>query len=234
MEHNRLFSIGTVTKKDSIILNDRIDDRSALVFIAEHPYSGYYGTTVPDKKEPQSMYLVTDQNYDDDRIIRTIQAIKTHFKYDFDAVPGTISFLNKHLGVIRVRCVSYEHVPALLMAFRKEGLEFMSHRKFPPFEGIIRVTKYFKTEEAEKGIFFDLENPFFAYLHIDRHMDWNTFEKIYRDVRNNITEFSFDAALATMYDEKGLIDFIRIYDEKSSLEKLRTVYRKFKDVTGRY
>ena len=234
MALNKLFSIGTITKKDSIILNDRIDDKSALVFISEHPYSGYYGTTVPDKKEPESMFLVTDQHYDDDKIIRSIQAVKTHFEYEFDGVPGTISFLNKQLGMIRVRCVSYEYVPLLLKAFRKEGIEFMSHHNFPPFEGIIRVTKYFKTEEVEEDIFIDLENPYLAYLHIDRPLSWNTFENVYRDVRNNITELSFDGALATMYNEQGILDFVRIYDEKRSVEKLRVIYKKLKDIMGRY
>ncbi len=228
-----LFSIGSVTKKDWIILNDRIDDKSALVLISEYPYSGYYGTTVPDKKEPQSMYLVTYHDYTDDQIIRSIQAVKTHFEYAFDAVPGTISFLNKNLGIIRVRCVSYEHVPLLVDAFRKEGIVFMQHRNLPHFEGIIKVTKYFKTVEEEKGIFIDQENRYLAYLHIDKFLGWDTFEKIYRDVSNNITEFSFDAALATMYNEYGILDFVRIYDEKRSLDNLKIIYKKFKDRISR-
>ena len=234
MEKKKLYSIGKITKKDWIILNDRIDDKSALVFISEHPYSGYYGTTVPDKKEPHSMYLITDQNYSDDSIIRSIQQVKAGFEYVFDAVPGTISFLNKSLGMIRVRCVSYEHVPLLIEAFRKQGIRFMPHRSFTHFEGIIRVTKYFKTEEVEEGIFLDSDNPFLAYLHIDRVFDWDTFEKLYRDVSNNITEFSFDAAQAIMYNERGVLDFVRIYDEKRSLEKLALIYRKFKDLMGKY
>jgi hypothetical protein len=234
MEKNKLFSIGTITKKDWVILNDRVNEPTALVLISEHPYSGYYGTTVPDKKEPESMYLVTYQDYTDDQIIRSIQAVKTHFEYSFDAVPGTIGFLNKNLGVIRITCVSYEHIPLLIEAFRQEGIAFMQHRNLPHFEGIIRVTKYFKTEEADKGIYIDLENPNFAYLRIDKVMTWDTFEKIYRDVRNNITEFSFDAAMATMYDESGIIDFVRIYDEKRSLEKLRVIYKKFRDIMARY
>lgn len=234
MTISRLFSIGSITKKDSIILNDRINDKSALVFISEHPYSGYYGTTVPDKEEPQSMFLVTDHNYSDDQIIRSIQAVKTQFEYSFDAVPGTISFLNKHLGMIRVTCVSYEHVPILIEEFRKKGIAFMPHRSFPSFEAIINVTKYFKTEEVDEGIFIDLDSLYFAYLHIDADLPWNTFERIYRDVSNNITDFKFDAALAKMYNEKGLIDFVRIYDEKRSVDKLRIIYKKFKDIMGRH
>ncbi len=227
MTTRKLSSIGSITKKDWIILNDRIDEKSTLVFISEHPYSGYYGTTVPDSSEPQSMFLVTAHNYKDDRIIRSIQAVKTYFKYDFDAVPGTISFLNKHLGIIRVRCLSYEHVPELVKAFTAEGIDFMPHRKFPPFEAILRVTKYFSTEEVEEGIFLDVNNPYFAYLHIDRFLRWNTFENIYRQVKNNITDFSFDAALANMYDSSGVLDFVRIFDEKRSIEKLKILHQKF-------
>ncbi|MEE4213756.1 MAG: hypothetical protein V2I34_01750 [Bacteroidales bacterium] len=234
METPIFSSIGTTTKKESLILNDRIDDSSALVFICEHPYSGYYGSTVPDKPEPQSMYLITDQNYDSDMIIRSIQAVKKHFDYDFDAVPGLISFLNKDFGMIRVQCVSYQHVPRLIRALRKENIGFMPMRNFPSFEGIVRVTKYFKTEEARPGIFLDIGNPNFAYLHIEKEIEWNVFEKIYRDVSNNITDFSFDAALAKMYNEKGILDFIRIYDEKRSVEKLEIIHNKFKDIIQKY
>ncbi|MFO7756662.1 MAG: hypothetical protein R6V34_11850 [Bacteroidales bacterium] len=234
MAANEFYSIGTVTRKDRIILNDRIDDSQALVFIAEHPYSGYYGTTVPERKEPQSMFLVTDHNYDDNTIIRAIQAVKKDFEHAFDAVPGTISFLNKRLVMIRVRCLSYEHIPLLLDAFRRAGIKFMAQRKFPHFEAIISITKYFKTEEVEEDIFLDLINPCFAYLHIDNHLSWDSFENIYRDVRNNITEFSFDAALATMYNENGILDFVRIYDEKRSVEKLRIIHKKFRDIIARY
>jgi len=229
MEQKKLFSVGTITKKDWIILNDRIDDKSTLVFISEYPYAGYYGTTVPDRKEPQFMYLVTDKDYDNELIIRYVQAVKKHFEYSFDAVPGSISFLNKYLGIIRITSLPYEYVPLLVEAFRQEGIGFMQHRSFPHFEAMVKVTKYFKTEEVEEGIFIDLENPNMAYLHIDRFLDWDKFEKLYQDVRNNITEFSFDAALATMYNEYGIVDFIRIYDEKRSLEKLMIIYNKFKD-----
>jgi hypothetical protein len=234
MENATFSSIGTTTKKEDLILNDRIDDSSALMFISEHPYSGYYGSTVPDKPEPQSMYLITDKNYESDTVIRSIQAVKKHCEYDFDAVPGYISFLNKDLGMIRIQCVSYQYVPALIRAFRKENIDFMPMRKFPSFEGIVRVTKYFRTEEARPGIFIDTCNPHFAYLHIDRQLEWNLFEKIYRDVSNNITEFSFDAALAKMYNEKGILDFIRIYDEKRSLEKLEIIHNKFRDIINKY
>lgn len=234
MAADEFYSIGKVTRKDRMILNDRIDDNTALVFIAEHPYSGYYGTTVPEKKEPQSMFLVTDRNYDDDTVIRTIQAVKKDFIHAFDGVPGTISFLNKSLGIIRVRCLSYEYVPQLINAFRKEGIEFMTQRKFPHFEAIISVTKYFKTMQVEEDIFLDLDNPYFAYLHIDRELSWDAFENIYRNVRNNITEFSFDAALATMYDEHGLLDFIRVYDERRSVEKLRVILDKFNYIIPGY
>ncbi|MBN1388802.1 MAG: hypothetical protein JW965_10165 [Bacteroidales bacterium] len=227
-------SIGTTTKKERLILNDRIDCRAVLIFISEYPYAGYYGTTVPDKDEPKSMFLVTDTNYDDEKVIRAIQSVKSHFKHFFDAVPGTIKFLNYNMGMIRFRNISCKQIPELIKAFKDEGIKFMSHHNFHPFDGIIRVTKYFNTEEVEEGILIDIDNPDHAYLHIERKLTWETFESIYRDVRNNMTGFTFDAALATMYNERGVLDFIRIYDEKRSVEKLRTLYKKFKDIMARH
>jgi len=234
MASRKFSSIGTVTKKGKLILNDRIDCTAALIFIEEYPYSGYYGTTVPDKGEPKSLFLVTRTDYDDDKIIRAIQGVKSHCEYDFDAVPGTISFLNKNFGMIRIRNISCLQVLMLIDAFREEGIEFNHHQKFPAFEGIIRVTKYFNTEEVEDGIFIDLDNSLRGYLQIDRKLSWKTFENIYRDVRNNITDFTFDAALVTMYNEKGILDFVRIFDRKRTVEKLRVIYKKFKDIMGRY
>ncbi|MFO7851399.1 MAG: hypothetical protein ACQERS_06260 [Bacteroidota bacterium] len=226
MARGKFSSLGTITKKERLIINDRIECRSALIFISEFPYAGYYGTTVPDKEEPESMFLVTDKVHNVDEVIRTIQNVKSYYQHDFDAVPGTISFKNKRYGMIRIRSLSCQMIPSLIRVFREEGIKFARHHKHAPFEGIIHVTKYFKTEEVEEGIFLDLESTAYGYLRIYKYLQWDTFENVYSYARNNI-DFSFDAALATMYDENGILDMTRIYDEKRTVEKLRIIQDKF-------
>jgi len=234
MSLRNLCSLGSITKKEKLSTTDQVNDKSVLVFETGHPYSGYYGTTVPDSTEPMSLFLTTKHQYNDDKIIRAIQTVKTRLDYDFDAVPGSVTYGNRHLGIIRIRCLSYNHIAELAEEFRSEGVDFMPYQKFPPFEGIIRITKYFNTVEEEEGIYIDQENKAFAYLRIDKNLRWNTFENVYADVRNNLTGFTFDAALATMYDNKGIIDFVRIYDEKRSVDHLRQVRKTFLDVLNKY
>jgi len=177
-------------------------------------------------------------NYDTDKVIRAIQSVKPRINYNFDAAPGTISHIDRNMGMIRIRNISCKHVPGLIEEFKKEDIVFKHHHKFSPFDGIIRVTKYFKIEKIDDGIFidctFDCKNSHRAYLQIDKKLQWDTFEKIYRDVRNNIIDFSFDAALVTMYDENGMLDFIRIYDRKRTEEKLKILYKKFREVMASY
>lgn len=231
---NRILpSLGSVTKKERLTVADHISDNSILILETEHPFAGYYGTTVPDSDDPRSLFLVTRHHYNDDKIIRAIQGVKKFFKHSFDGVPAFITYSNKSFPVIRIRCISHMLIPELVGAFKKEGIEFLPKQRLSPFDGIIRITKYFNTEEVEDGIFFDTDNPSFAYILINAHLRWNSFESITQHVRNNIEGFTFDAALATMYDCTGVLDFARIYDEKRSAEKLSLIRSKYLELISK-
>jgi len=233
MEKRLLPSIGTVTKKELLAVTERVDDRSTLIFETEHPYSGYYGTTVPDKDDPKSLFIVTRHHYIDDKVIRSVREIKKYYSFAFDAVPGSITNNNKVYGVIRIKCLSHVRILELSSAFRKNGIEIMSKQRISPFHGIIRLTKYFNTMEVEEGIYFDLDNQAFAYIEIGRHLRWNSFEGITQHVMNNVEGFTFDAALATMYDQTGVLDFVRVYDEARSEEKLRIVRNRYLELIAK-
>lgn len=220
-------SIGTVTKKERLTVAEQLKSASALILETTHPYSGYYGTTVPDNDDPISIFLVTKHVYNEDKVIRFIQNVKKSFKFSFDGVPGQVSWSNKTLGIIRIRCISQVHIAELVEAFKKEGVEFMPKQRLSAFDGLIKITKYFNTEELEKGIFFDTDNPSFAYIQVDSHLRWASFESVNSHIIHNIDGLTFDAAQATMYDCSGIIDFIRVYDEKRSVEKLRRIRNRY-------
>lgn len=229
MKKRLLPSIGTVTKKETLTVADHITGTGVWIMETPHPYSGYYGTTVPDNADALSYFLVTRHQHNDDRIIRAIQGVKKNNDYQFDGVPGHISFNNKMYGIIRLRCVAEKDIPGLIKAFHTEGIDFMPLQKQAPVEALIYIKKYFNTEEVDEGIFFDLHNPSFAYLQIDHHFEWPTFEKVTKHIKNNVPGESFDAALSTLYDERGVIDAVRIYDEKRSVDKLRDIRRRYLD-----
>jgi hypothetical protein len=227
MSLRNLPSLGTVTKKERLTVADHFKGTSILILETLHPFSGYYGTTVPDNDDPMSIFLVTKHHYNEDKVIRFIQSVKKSFKIGFDAVPGQISWSNKTLGVIRVRCISQVHIGELIQEFKSVGAEFMAKQKLSPFDGLIKITKYFNTEEVEKGIFFDLDNPAMAYLQMESHLRWSSFESLKRHVMNNVEGANFDSALSTMYDCTGVLDFVRVYDEKRSPEKMRLIRNRY-------
>lgn len=220
-------SLGSVTKKEKLAVASHLRDVNSLVLETIHPYAGYYGTTVPDRNSAMSLFLVTRHHYNDDKVIRYIQNVKKTFSRNFDAVPGVITAGNKSYPVIRVRYFPVEYVSVLISAFREHGAEFLPAIKVSPFDGLIRITKYFNTEEVEEGIFFDIDNSAFAYIQVDEHLRWPTFESVTSHVRNNTGNISFDAAQATMYDCAGIIELVRIYDEKRSLDSLRNIRNKY-------
>jgi len=233
MKKRELSSIGKVIKKEKLILSDRANNKSTLVLETQHPYAGYYGDSIPEKTDPNSLFLVTRFHYNDDRVLRAIKNISKDLSYCFDATPGLISFSNKEEGAIRVKCVSYSHVSELISAFNKEGIEFKPKQKFSSKDGLIIITKYFHTEEVEEGIFIDKESKEFAYLQVPSNLRWNTFEKVTRRTRNNIDNIYFDAGITIMYDQSGILDLIRIYTEKRSLENLLIIRKKYLDLISK-
>jgi hypothetical protein len=212
MEHTYLKSIGTIIKKENLASVEHETNSNALVIESLYPFPGYHGTTVPDSTDPRSLFLVTDQIYHNDTIIRAIQKVKKHFTHNFDGTPGKIDLFNTPAGVIRIKFLPYEHVGSLVSMLEKEGLSFMKHRKVQEYSSIIKITKYWKN---------------MYYLLIPILLDWKAFEKITMSIKHNIDDNNFDAALTTMYDENGLLDFVRIYDEQSCQGKLIFILGKY-------
>ena len=233
MKKRALSSIGKIVKKERLALSDRINDNSTLVLETEHPFAGYYGDSMPEKTDPNSLFLITKVHYNDDRVLRAIRNIKKNIDYCLDATPGNITFSNKEEGAIRVRCISYSHVAELINSFKKEGIEFKPKQRFSATEGLINITKHFDTEEVDEGVFIDLDSKEFAYLQVPQHLRWNSFEKATKHVRNNVDDIYFDAGMATMYDKSGLLDMVRIYTEKRSVDNLREIHKKYLDLMSK-
>lgn len=229
MHKSLLSSLAKVTKKEVLMIADHIDGANIQIFETQHPYSGYYGTTVPDLPERSSFFLVTRLQHEDDYIIRAIQKVKKSGDLGFDGVPGYLTFHNKLFAVIRIRCISESKIPDIVRGFEKEGIDFMAPFKQAPVEAVIHITKYINTEELEDGIYLDTDNSSFAYLRIDKHLEWEDFEKVTRHVMNNVGSISFDAGLSIMYDCSGIIEMVRIYDDKRSLDKLRVIRKRYLD-----
>ena len=202
-------TIGTIEKKETLVSLNYND----LVLESLHPFPGYHGTTVPDKPNPKSIFLILKSKYDEEQIIRATLRIKENYPSYFDASPGKIQVFNTSEPCIRIKGLeNYQLIPELISLHKAEGLAFMKGRSVEAYQGLISIKKYFILDEINEGIYMDKETPEMGYFEIDDKLDWDLFEKITMEIKHNIEENNFDAALGTIYRKSGLKDVIRIYD----------------------
>jgi hypothetical protein len=229
MDAQKFFSIGNITKKETLRLAEIPSRCQSLILESTEPYPGYHGTTIPDRLEPDSLFFVCKQEYTDDRIIRAIMAIKKSLAEHFDAAPGNLYLNNTFTQIIRIKFLKYKDVPALAKAFTEQGIEFTKKRKINLFDTLINIRKHFSIEKSVEGIYHDLDIKEFSYLQIPKPIAWDSFEEMTQKIKYNVEENNFDAALCTMYDEHGILDFVRIYDQNFRLGKLIFIREKYLD-----
>lgn len=224
-------TIGTIEKKE-IIESLNFDD---LVLESHHPFPGYHGTSVPDQTNPKSIFLVLRNSYTDENIVRATMKIKKNFSTNFDASPGTISLYNKAEPCIRIKDLeNYTFIPELLTLYKSEGFVFLKAKKISPYEGLIRIKKYFLLDEISEGIYMDKETVEMGYFEISTQLDWESFEKITLDIKRNIEDNNFDAALGTIYRKNGLKDVIRIFDTNVCLGECLFLREKYSSSIENY
>ncbi|MCK9401141.1 MAG: hypothetical protein M0Q51_14260 [Bacteroidales bacterium] len=219
-----LETIGTIEKKEML----GPVGYNQLVLEAFHPFPGYHGTTVPDNDMPKSLFAITRSKYTEEKIIRVTQKIKSDHNIKFDGTPGMVTLYNMLNPCIRFKeLTSYKEVPRILKAYEDEGIEFMGNRKIEPYTGIIKVKKYFLMEAISDYTFKDAEVASVYYLSIPVQLRFNQFEKITVDLKRNMENPKFDAALGTIFRKSGLVDLIRIYDDKCTPERLNLIRTKY-------
>jgi hypothetical protein len=227
MSERLIETIGKLIKKEILRSVEHETHSGKLTFENLEPYPGYHGTTVPDSLEPDSLFAITKMKYNDERIIRAIQAVKKKTDLDFDAAPGSVKYMNETYNCIRFRGLKYQSLGDLLRLFDQTGLNFHRKRKVRSFETLIDIRKFFRLKETIDGIYEDLEQENTSYIELPIQLTWNQFEKITMSIKYNMEDRNFDAAQSSVYTEKGLMDFVRIYDQESCQGKLIHIKEKY-------
>ncbi|NOY37042.1 MAG: hypothetical protein GXO83_05650 [Chlorobi bacterium] len=222
----KIETFGTITKEELLhTLNSNILENT-FVLESFEPFPGYHGENIPSKKTPHHIFLVTKKEYGNEFIIRKSEEIRRHFMHSFGARPAELHIFNSVLHAIRVKDLpGFELIPELQRWYQDKGIGFMKKRSYNK-KGLIRVFKHFSLEELEDGIFKDTIDPLMHYLEISCPLSWKIFESITMNIKNNVDNNNFDAALATVY-AKNLMDVVRIYEKdpgKDRLRELRNIY----------
>ncbi len=222
---------GTIKKKETLASIEEAFSAKALVIESKFPYPGYYQPSIPDVMElnPDSVYLITRGNIDDVKLMRINQEVKKGYTKHFDAASGRITVYNEMRSCIRLKFLkNYTDIPELVERFRDHDIQFLKYRQISDYTGLIDVKKYFVLETIEPGIYRDVEVPEMSYIQIPGFLNWENFERITLDMKHNLEDNKFDAAVGTIYRKNCIIDIVRIYDKKFSLDKLYTIREKYK------
>ena len=223
MSNNIIQSVGTIVKRENLASFENDTKCRALVLESLLPYPGYHGTTVPDMLEPESLFVVTKAIYSDEKIIRAIQKVKKKFTIPFDATPGIIFFKNNPVNIIRFKGLSYNMISEVVEHFTDAGIVFEKAKKTGSYESIIRISKFFRIRKIADNIYEDMDANEFFYLQVPIQIEWELFEEMTKNIRYNMETIIFDAAQTCVYDAKGLVDFVRIYDTGKDVDNLISI-----------
>ncbi|HCT69805.1 MAG TPA: hypothetical protein DF409_00785 [Bacteroidales bacterium] len=82
-------------------------------------------------------------------------------------------------------------------------------------------------EEIATRIYHDTEMADTYYIMVDKYLPWPKFEEISISIRNNWDHKVYDAAQAGIYCKKGVVEMVRIFDRKASLNRLEYLRDKY-------
>lgn len=226
-------SLGYILKKEKLAsLASEINFRELILEDLDQ-YPGFYDQFfIPaneNEKRPRSIFLILKE-FDichEDQFIRMTAEIKHKHKIGFDAALGNLQLFNQQAPCIRVYMDDYAQIPELLGHYRHMGIHFQPHTKVAPFQSLIKLKKFFLMEPMAEGIYKSVDQDDIYYFVVPAYLDWNDFEKITVQIRNNWSNKIYDAAQVSLYDKSGMIEMVRIFDLKADLEKLTYLRQKY-------
>jgi hypothetical protein len=96
----------------------------------------------------------------------------------------------------------------------------LKHRKISDLARI-EIHKAFKVSPLMEGIYEDALETNRFYITLPGELTWDEFLNITKDVKNNLDNNLFDAALGYFWRFDGPEDVVRIYDHNHSPERMQ-------------
>ncbi len=213
-----------LTKNDTVLALDEKILPGSLVFDSLNPFPGYYHET-PMSVRPIYLYMVLDNQYPLEYIIRATQNIEKEYNWNFDAGKSYLTIGSVFLNAIRLR-----HLPELDLvekiqeAYIKQGINFLMTKKMKgKLEAKVKVVKFLNLEEIGEGVYLNSDDPTFAYIEIPKYLHQEAFLKVSMDVKYNWDGHEFDAARASFYSHGKLYEVVRIRSDQMDLEYLTSI-----------
>ena len=220
---------GSVIKKESIcLLKDHILENT-VVAEADYPYSRYYGE-VPEKPQPNSLFLFTRIFYTLEEVLRFNRQIDSCYAKNVDIATSVLDFGQQCYPAIRIKNFpDYEHLEELQQCFIKLNVHFIRKVKISE-TAKVKTNKCFALKRVKDGIYIDMEEKDKGYIEVNRILNEEQFEDLLTKTRNNANCRLFDAAKCGIIQNSNLTEMVRIFSEKLDISMLECVQREFSTI----
>ena len=223
---SRIETMGVLLKEEMLQTLDHMVVPNTLVLESLEPFPGYHGINTPEDSKPDSIYLVTEKQFPPESVFRASRNQFGRTLLPLDSCPSNIFIHHTHLPCIRIKGLNnYSFISDIQMNYINQDITFSTHRKINDL-GLIRIEKVFCLELLEEHYYRDLEDENTFYLDIPYHFNWNEFNRVTFDIKNNLDNNNFDAALGFIF-LKEMRELVRIYTHHCSTERLKAIREKY-------
>ena len=213
---------GSITKKESLARITSNILEHTVVAEADMPYANYYGR-VPDKPQPNSLFLFTERFYTLEEALRLTQNIDVCAKNKVNTASAVFLLHGHHVPAIRIRNFpDYQHLKMLQECYIKLGVKFTRKVQLEK-EPVVTVSKCFYLEDAGDGIYFDKQEPNEGYIILPCRPEIVEFEELMNKVRNNSDCLFFDAAIGGLIINGHVQDMMRVYSGHLDIKMLKCI-----------
>lgn len=216
---------GGVTKEEPLTtLGNDLVLANTQVMESKTPFFGYYNDG-PISQTGAYLYFVLDGPHSFETILRATHNVQKKVNYTLDCTPGTTSMYTHTCQVIRVKQLKqYGQISHLQWLFQQEGILFK--KQFAMLKGemvLIRLQKFLYLVPLGEGMYEDEQEKNVAYFTTPGYIAWDAFKNLTLRVKYHTDLLFFDAATAFFYENRQIVNLIRIYKEYMNVEKLKPI-----------
>jgi len=231
-----VFSCHVCFSKKLEVARYALGDNENILILESSPYPAYYSVSgFPESLKTvkdHHLYLVVKKPFScfQDRVLRYSFRVKKKLDLTLHASPGQMTFQHETHPCIRIRTNETAQLKPFINAFQELGIRFMSDRKVVPYLSFIQYKKYMEFVETGNGIFKDKENVNRYFIRIPIDLEFDVFDKVIMDVKNNCDFHLFDASLVYMNCGDDFTDMVSIYSDHCDESRLPELKKSLEEI----
>jgi len=221
--------IGKIIKQENIDTIEKNKIPRTFVINVPDPYKSYY-SRFTDIDKPVAVIFVTKTPNSFEKILRVTKKINDTYNLELAGAKCEVTIKSRKLNGVRVRGINrFTDVAQVQQYYQDEGFEFVKSESFSNTEAIIRINRFFEIEELDKGIYKSIIEDDVFYVELPKFIGWEEFKRVTAEVKNNMTDSSFDIAKGILYMNEGITEIVRVVKPKATVDLLKTIQQKYID-----